>query len=425
MDASQVEGEAIESLRKTVVADPNNAVLQNRLGNLLFESQMFREAAEHYAAASRLAPREMDFLSNLAHAHMKLGKNEAAEREFKAVVANCPRSPEAWADLGVLLRRIGRPVEALESLLKATELGPSCARHWYELGMAQLAGGPKTAQAAKEAFLRALELADPKDESAVASCLRGRGVAESLLAEHPQAIATLLRCIEIRPGPAIYLHSLGKAYVRAGDDHAAIPYLEAAARADPKEPIYKASLRMLVKKALERTRHGERFLDEKWRRCRISSRWVVVAAETCGVCVLVDPETLRVHENVVAAAVERDYPRWDTYVLDEAGEDPNRAESMIAELRRLTERFRTNQEKVRSCTASIISNIQNDRGASRRGFGDSHRGSSHARTVNPTCPACGKETYLCRSCAHEFCRPCRLYKCPRCRAHYDRPAWTR
>lgn len=86
------------------------------------------------------------------------GDHDAAEREYRAHLAEKPDDAEAWHLLGVLLHQRGDDAAAMEPLLRAVQLEPEVARLHLSLGgvLMEL----DQTEAARGAFLRALEL-DP------------------------------------------------------------------------------------------------------------------------------------------------------------------------------------------------------------------------------------------------------------------------
>lgn len=106
------------------------------------------------------------------------GQWQAAAEGYRTLLAQRPRSPEAWFRLGNAYARLGRPADAVSAYREALAHDPQLAKAWYNLGIVQLRDGA----AALTRMQRHVEAGDPLG-------VRGAALA--------RAIAELLE----RPGP--------------------------------------------------------------------------------------------------------------------------------------------------------------------------------------------------------------------------------
>ena len=90
---------------------------------------------------------------------------EAAETAYQETLRLNPRLVEARMNLGVLLSRQGRYVEAIQQLQTALQEAPRNAALWYELAAAQRGAGQGSE--AHESLQRVLQL-DPRHPRAQA-----------------------------------------------------------------------------------------------------------------------------------------------------------------------------------------------------------------------------------------------------------------
>jgi tetratricopeptide (TPR) repeat protein len=161
-------------LERALAASPANPHLHAKLGHLQLDRKDYRAAAESFGTALRLGGRAADtrtFLArclNYLHRHeeafallaeldspsfergralMKLGDAEAAEREFRAVLATDPDDPACCRLLCRLLRNGGRVAELLAACEDLADRGAVNAQMLYNWGWAlALAGDSERAR---------------------------------------------------------------------------------------------------------------------------------------------------------------------------------------------------------------------------------------------------------------------------------------
>jgi len=84
------------------------------VGDLYVEMGMFREAADEYARAVRIAPRFHDIVLKLAQAYIEVGELDAARSALESIIQKEERHrTDAARLLGTILMKLGKREEAL------------------------------------------------------------------------------------------------------------------------------------------------------------------------------------------------------------------------------------------------------------------------------------------------------------------------
>jgi tetratricopeptide (TPR) repeat protein len=185
---------------------------------------------------------------------------KAAERGYRAVLAEAPGHAPSWFRLGVLLGQTGRTAEGVGALQKSLAIDGRAVEARRNLGVLLHALGryDEAAEAARRCV--ALKPDDAEAHVNLALALRklGRldeahavvrraleltpdhaGAAFSLgniltdLGDGPGAEAAFRRAVELRPGYAQALNNLGNALIRRNAAAEAIPYFRRAIEAKP------------------------------------------------------------------------------------------------------------------------------------------------------------------------------------------------
>ncbi len=117
-----------------------------------------------------------------------------------------PRDGEAWLQLGVALRELGRKEEAERALRKATQLSPNSWKAWHELGRTILFGRLASAFASRP-------FAPPDDAARQAEWMAG--LAE-LQARFEEGLRCVNRAVTLAPAePEVYRTRLGARVMQA------------------------------------------------------------------------------------------------------------------------------------------------------------------------------------------------------------------
>ncbi len=119
----------------------------------------FRTAQALFAQVVAQNPRSADAYFGLALASGKLGDYQTAVDHFQACTELDPRNAAAHINLGVAYVLMGKPDDAIPALRKGLQLAPQSAYAYYNLGVAYRAKG--ILDLAAEAFREAIRK-DPK-----------------------------------------------------------------------------------------------------------------------------------------------------------------------------------------------------------------------------------------------------------------------
>lgn len=128
---------------------------------------------------------------------------------------------EAWVNLGVLLTRCHRPVDAVKAMQRAVELQPGDAETHYNLGCIWL--GLNDLNAAGAAFDTALSLR-PRH----AMAMNNRGVVHERQGEMEKAEASFRNVLDMDPGNVLGHGNVGRVLVEREAFEEAIPHFERA-----------------------------------------------------------------------------------------------------------------------------------------------------------------------------------------------------
>ena len=133
----------------------------------------------------------------------------AAEREYKAVLAELPRSAELHMNLGLIYQLEGRVLEAMVEFERSLKLNPELAGANFMLGvdLCKQGEGRKAAPY--------LEAALKRDPTRVEVSL-WLATAEEMSGAVAQEIATLEHALELEPTNPDLLYQLGQGYERLG-----------------------------------------------------------------------------------------------------------------------------------------------------------------------------------------------------------------
>jgi len=125
-------------------------------GNKLYAEQKFVEAAAAYEEAIGLDPGNWGYRFNLGLSLKKAGRPEAALAAFRKAVELNPESYSANKETGEALAKAGQYAEAMPFYEKAAVLSPDDPDAQYNLGVCLINGGDS--EAALPRFLKAVEL---------------------------------------------------------------------------------------------------------------------------------------------------------------------------------------------------------------------------------------------------------------------------
>lgn len=180
-------------LTRSVVADPKDSESWYYLGRTKYNENRFQEAIEAFGECLRLDPKNTKAQANLGLALEGLGHTEEALRAYRKAISmqdqGAPKNAEPFIDLGNLLLQQNQIDDAIENLVKASEISARDARVYESLGKAHLRLN-KFAEAKAE-LEQAVALAP---DSAAAHYMLGQvyrktGATEQAKAEFDRAVA--------------------------------------------------------------------------------------------------------------------------------------------------------------------------------------------------------------------------------------------
>ncbi len=143
--------------RQARAAHPRHFDVLHLSGTLALQQGRHAEAIDLLGRALPLNSRSGVCAMRLAVAQSAIGHLAEAESNLRLAVRRQPDLPEAWDNLGFVLKARGRLVEAIPCYERAVALKPDYVSGWYNLGLAlQYAGRLTESIAAQD---RALQLA--------------------------------------------------------------------------------------------------------------------------------------------------------------------------------------------------------------------------------------------------------------------------
>ncbi len=254
--------EAAIKMKEAVSQNPRDPELQNDLGTLYAQLEVWPDAKLAFAAAIQARP-------EFAVAHLRLALTLQALHQPGALdeLSNAnrlaPRDPIITLELGKALANSGQDVQALPVLQRASELDPASTSAAYQLGLVlerldrvqdavpllQRAAdaNPKNAevltnlgmalclaQRAKDAVPFLQRAVNLQPDNVVAH--QNLAVADIQLSQLDDAIVQLRAALKLSPDAAQLHYNLGYALKMQDDAADAIPELETAEKLDPAAP---------------------------------------------------------------------------------------------------------------------------------------------------------------------------------------------
>jgi tetratricopeptide (TPR) repeat protein len=187
-------GQQAQKLRAAAVAEPRNARARGALGDALFDSGQFNEAATEYNAALAVEPTNTAFTLRAGRALLEADRLEEAERQFVlALNGNMPLEPSQQQAVDALIQRGERTVP-----LPVTWSGKATAPAWG--GLADIAltrDRPEIAEVlARQGIAADANLAAPRVSLGIALLRQP--------AKMDEAIQQLQAAIPVENGAAAY-----------------------------------------------------------------------------------------------------------------------------------------------------------------------------------------------------------------------------
>ena len=123
--ASTGRDAALAAFAEVLRGEPTNRYALLRSGALLLDAGRGEEAIARFEALLRLDPSHGEARFLLASARTEAGPLEAAAAEWSEVTRRQPARAAGWGNLGTVLFRLGKPVEAEGALERAHALEPA------------------------------------------------------------------------------------------------------------------------------------------------------------------------------------------------------------------------------------------------------------------------------------------------------------
>ncbi len=221
-DYSDQKAMWIDTLNK----NPSAWMAQDNLGQLLLDEGKIDESIDHFNAALRIKPDNVEAQLNLGSALLKKGKKEEATAWILSAVKLQPRLAEAHISLGIALLAQGKAEEGIEQYREALTMKPNLWKAHFNLGSA-LADQGKT-QEALEHYAESLRMNPGLMEAhaAIGKCLLALGRGE-------EAIEQFAFVVKAKSSDAEALYNLGTALISVGKPEMAIIYLDDSLKIQP------------------------------------------------------------------------------------------------------------------------------------------------------------------------------------------------
>jgi Flp pilus assembly protein TadD len=221
---------AVAALRRAVELLPSESRPRYLLGLAQERSGDFSGAAESFAGATRLDPKDLDSLTRLGQVLLRLGKSADAEGKFRAALELQPNSPEALQGLAQSLDQQKKPqaVDAYRNYLAAQPDDKAARLRLVHLLVEQQKYDEAVAENAK----------DNAGQPATVDDLKLRADIEINQKKLDEAITTLRRALALAPNDAQLHGGLGRIYLEKRQFADAEKELKAALELDRNNLAY-------------------------------------------------------------------------------------------------------------------------------------------------------------------------------------------
>lgn len=221
---------AVAALRRAVELLPSQSRPRYLLGLAQERSEDFAGAAESFAGATRLDPKDLDSLTRLGQVLLRLGKSADAEGKFRAALELQPNSPEALQGLAQSLDQQKKPqaVDAYRNYLAAEPDDKAARLRLVHLLVEQQKYDEAVAENAK----------NNAGQPATVDDLKLRADIEINQNKLDEAITTLRQAIALAPNDAQLHGGLGRIYLQKRQFADAEKELKAALELDGNNLAY-------------------------------------------------------------------------------------------------------------------------------------------------------------------------------------------
>lgn len=201
-------GTAEAVYRNVLQVDPDNADALHLLGLLAAQNDHLPDALELIGRAIAAAPEVATYHANLGNVLRLMGRRTEAVEAYRRAIAMAPKMAAPYVNLATVLKNLGRLPEALETVRHAVALMPEDGRTHFTLGNVLRRTGDYAGAAA--AYRQAIAL-DPeimRGHEYLARALYKAGDVEG-------AVEALEHWLRHQPGDPVALHTL--AAISGGD----------------------------------------------------------------------------------------------------------------------------------------------------------------------------------------------------------------
>lgn len=148
---------AMDVIERAIKISPHNSQRQAQLGKIYLSKGNIEKADKVFKAAIQLDPKNAGLHTEIGEAYLKAGQDDKAADAFKGSL-NVVESVHVYNRLGIVLRRKGKYLEAIDEYKKAIRLDYTDEVIHYNMGRAYLEANMK--KEAISSFKKALEI-DP------------------------------------------------------------------------------------------------------------------------------------------------------------------------------------------------------------------------------------------------------------------------
>jgi tetratricopeptide (TPR) repeat protein len=206
---------------------PSNPIIQNFLGNALYQEGRLDEALPHLLQAVAMAPGFAQAHYNLGNVLLARGRVAGALEQFQTQAALQPDDPFPQYNLGAVLLQIGRAGEAILHLQKALQIRPNSADCHGQLGNALLQAG-RAAEAIGQ-YEKVLQIRPDDIQAASHLAWILATNPDASLRDGPKAVELALRANRLSDGKSlIIIGTLAAAYAEAGKFSEAVATVQRA-----------------------------------------------------------------------------------------------------------------------------------------------------------------------------------------------------
>jgi len=208
LDEGDVEG-SLEVVREVVARQPNNVAGLELMAEAARRAARWQEAEFALKSALGLQPDNIGLRLRLGEVYLAMGDTSGARDVFRQLTERWPHSDRAWAALGLLDARLGRPERALEELRTALAENPLLPEVQLAVGELELSAG--RAEPALEALRAAENLLhdDAQVQARLGQALLSLGRVEPALAALRAAVAGGFQPPDVRRAFALALTEAG------------------------------------------------------------------------------------------------------------------------------------------------------------------------------------------------------------------------